>query len=111
MIGARARWLHDLMPAEAVMLAAHSTWDRKGQPERTAAELADGLTRTWQPLEHALTTWTEPELSAHLAPSDPDDPPDLTRRWILWHLIEHDLHHGGEISYVLGMHGLSAPDI
>jgi hypothetical protein len=26
-------------------------------------------------------------------------------------VIEHDLHHGGEIGYSLGMHGLQAPDI
>jgi uncharacterized damage-inducible protein DinB len=27
---------------------------------------------------------------------------------VLWHLIEHDLHHGGELSFVLSMHGLTA---
>ncbi|HEU5441317.1 MAG TPA: DinB family protein [Ktedonobacterales bacterium] len=110
-IGARSRWLHDFMPQDAAMLAEFGGWDRKDAPERTGAELADALTRTWQPLERALTTWTEPELSEHLASTDPDDPPNLSRRWILWHLIEHDLHHGGEISYVLGMNGLAAPDI
>ncbi len=20
-----------------------------------------------------------------------------TRQWVIWHLIEHDLHHGGEL--------------
>ena len=29
----------------------------------------------------------------------------MTRAWIVWHLIEHDLHHGGEISQSLGMIG------
>jgi uncharacterized damage-inducible protein DinB len=35
----------------------------------------------------------------------------FSRQWIIWHLIEHDLHHGGELGYSLGMHGLDAPDI
>jgi uncharacterized damage-inducible protein DinB len=26
----------------------------------------------------------------------------------LWHLIEHDVHHGGEISQILGSHGIPA---
>ena len=30
-----------------------------------------------------------------------------TRQWVIWHLIEHDLHHGGELSFTLGMHGLT----
>jgi uncharacterized damage-inducible protein DinB len=35
----------------------------------------------------------------------------LMRGWVVWHVIEHDLHHGGELGYSLGMHGLAAPDI
>jgi uncharacterized damage-inducible protein DinB len=34
-----------------------------------------------------------------------------TRQWIIWHLIEHDLHHGGELFYTLGAHGLRVPDL
>jgi uncharacterized damage-inducible protein DinB len=36
---------------------------------------------------------------------------DLSRAWVVWHVLEHDLHHGGELSLTLGMHGLQAPDI
>ena len=34
-----------------------------------------------------------------------------SRQWIIWHLIEHELHHGGELSLTLGVHGLAAPDL
>jgi uncharacterized damage-inducible protein DinB len=30
---------------------------------------------------------------------------------VLWHVLEHDLHHGGELSLALGMHGLPALDV
>jgi uncharacterized damage-inducible protein DinB len=36
---------------------------------------------------------------------------EFSRAWVVWHVLEHDLHHGGEISLTLGMHGLQAPDI
>ena len=35
----------------------------------------------------------------------------LSRQWVIWHVIEHDLHHGGEVSLMLGTHGLAAPDL
>jgi uncharacterized damage-inducible protein DinB len=35
----------------------------------------------------------------------------VSRQWIIWHIIEHDLHHGGELSYSLGIHELAAPDL
>ena len=41
----------------------------------------------------------------------PDDPVDLSRAWVVWHVLEHDLFHGGEISFALGMHGLTGIDI
>lgn len=35
----------------------------------------------------------------------------LSRQWVTWHVIEHDLHHGGELSFSLGANGLAAPDL
>jgi hypothetical protein len=33
----------------------------------------------------------------------------VARRWVVRHLLEHDLHHGGELASSLGAHGLPAP--
>jgi uncharacterized damage-inducible protein DinB len=33
---------------------------------------------------------------------------EASRAWAVWHVLEHDLHHGGEISLTLGMHGIDA---
>jgi uncharacterized damage-inducible protein DinB len=33
---------------------------------------------------------------------------EVSRSWVIYHVLEHDLHHGGEISLNLGMHGLPA---
>jgi uncharacterized damage-inducible protein DinB len=111
MVGARARWLHvDLSEGDAE-LDTLATWDDKGMPARTAAEVVDGLQHTWRVLRGAMAHWTVSQLGEALESDDWDEPFPLTRRWVVWHLIEHDLHHGGEISFSLGVHELPAPDL
>jgi uncharacterized damage-inducible protein DinB len=36
---------------------------------------------------------------------------NLSLRWIVWHVLEHEIHHRGEIFLMLGLLGLEAPDI
>jgi uncharacterized damage-inducible protein DinB len=31
--------------------------------------------------------------------------------WVTWHVIEHEIHHRGEIYLMLGMLGIEAPDV
>jgi len=31
---------------------------------------------------------------------------DAPRGWIIWHMLEYEIHHGGEISLVLGQDNL-----
>jgi uncharacterized damage-inducible protein DinB len=35
----------------------------------------------------------------------------LSLRWIIWHVLEHEIHHRGEIFLMLGLLGLEGPDI
>jgi uncharacterized damage-inducible protein DinB len=32
-------------------------------------------------------------------------------RWILWHVLEHEIHHRGEIYLMLGLMDMEAPDV
>jgi uncharacterized damage-inducible protein DinB len=114
MIGARARWFRDLLGEggeEKEAFADLGTWDRRGMPERTSMELVRGLETTWQGMQAAIARWTPAEWEETYPGEEPGDPEVMTRLWIIWHLIEHDLHHGGEISLILGAHGLAAPDL
>ncbi|HET9980991.1 MAG TPA: DinB family protein [Ktedonobacterales bacterium] len=112
-IGARARWFWMLLGEGGETMAALGTWDRPGQPERNAAELEMGLEKTWNVISDCLSRWTIANL-ADTFPNDradPGEPESFTRQWVIWHLIEHDLHHGGEMFYTLGMNGLPTPDL
>ena len=31
--------------------------------------------------------------------------------WIIWHVVEHEIHHRGEIFLMLGLMGIEGPDI
>lgn len=35
----------------------------------------------------------------------------LSLNWIIWHVIEHEIHHRGEISLILGMLGKEGLDV
>jgi len=107
MIGARARWFYAAMGEGGPECEALQQWDREGQPIRNAAELEEGLETTWRVIHDCLTRWTPDDLALEL----PARGKARSRRWMIWHVIEHDLHHGGEISLTLGAHGLNAPDL
>ena len=42
---------------------------------------------------------------------DDTEPEIITRQWVIWHLMEHDLHHGGEISITLTAHGVQGLEL
>jgi uncharacterized damage-inducible protein DinB len=31
--------------------------------------------------------------------------------WVIWHVLEHEIHHRGEIYLMLGLQGMEAPDV
>ena len=111
MIGARARWFHLLMGEGGDEFAALGKWDRRGARERSAEDLVAGLETTWRGMHDAIGRWTAAEWQETYPGEDDSEPEIITRQWVIWHLIEHDLHHGGEISLTLGMHGVAAVNL
>lgn len=112
-IGARARWCLFVLKLEDAALADLARWDREDMPARTASELAEGLRASWAPLRDALAGWTPADLAYAIPNTEPEpgEPEMFTRQWVVWHLIEHDLHHGGEITEIIGAQGLPGVDV
>ena len=125
--GARAFWFHDVLGEgdEDVghMFAVESTtvpdlpledagWEDDERHPRTAAELVDAFERTWAMIEASLQRWTADDLEVEFSRTRRNgETQTFTRAWVVWHLIEHDLHHGGEISQILGTNRLPAPEL
>jgi uncharacterized damage-inducible protein DinB len=127
----------DLTPYE---LWAVGVCEADVDPGHTAAELVSGLETTWQMIESTLARLTPADLERFVAPLDqaererhvklvePALQPyaqmwlDATRRdgvvrpavsieSIIWGMLEHDIHHGSEISTTLGIHGLPVVEL
>ena len=110
-IGVRADWFHEVLSEGDEDFGAYSRWDLPDSPPRPARELVRGLEATWQAMQEALARFTSADLQENIQNEHRGKIYTFTRGWVVWHVIEHDLHHGGEIAYSLGMHGIKAPDI
>lgn len=85
-----------------------ASWDEQDAPIPTGAELAQALDSTWQFMADCIARWSPADMQQTF-PDDWDGKiVHLSRAWIVWHVLEHDLHHGGEVSLTLGMHGIPA---
>ena len=111
LIAVRAGWYHNFLREGDDSFDAISHWDEPGHPSRTASELVNGMAITWRLMQDALAQFSATNLQVVFTNDSDSQKFSQTRGWVVWHVIEHDLHHGGEISYSLGMHGLKAPNI
>ncbi|HEY0070226.1 MAG TPA: DinB family protein [Chloroflexia bacterium] len=108
-VAARVHWFHGFMGEGGEEIAHYSTWDEPDAPTLGADEIVRALDATWQFMADRLSRWT-PEDMQHTFPQEwRGEHYELARSWVVWHILEHDLIHGGEISLTLGMHGLQAP--
>jgi uncharacterized damage-inducible protein DinB len=110
-IDTRAGWFHELMGEGGDDLAALAVWGDEGMPVRNAAELVSGLETTWHTVQDALTRWTPADLDYVFEGVRGTRAYRFTRQWVIWHVIEHDLFHGGEMLFTMGAHGLATPDL
>ncbi|HEY7782138.1 MAG TPA: DinB family protein [Ktedonobacterales bacterium] len=107
-IGCRAGWFTDFLGEEGgADVKAEVQWDVSDAPARTAAELARGLDDTWQCMTDCLARWSPDDMRKIFVDDWDGEKVDLSRAWVVWHVLEHDLHHGGEVSLTLGMHGVA----
>jgi len=126
MAGARAYWFHDVLgegdPELRDLFRVTSTtvpglaiedagWEDDEDHPRGPAEIVEGLERSWAMIDDCLRRWTPEDLALGFSRPRATGTQTFTRQWVVWHVIEHDLHHGGEISLILGSHGLTGLDL
>ena len=109
-VAARAWWFKGWMDEGDVELERMITIDDEEieKPARDAAAICGALDKSWGEIRACLVKWTADDLDAKFQRPRPNargERPWRDRRYILWHVAEHDVHHGGEISLTLGAHG------
>jgi uncharacterized damage-inducible protein DinB len=114
-VATRAWWFRYWLGEGGPELDALSDFEEGDEAgRRPAAEIVEALNATWSLVSSCLGRWTEADLDVQFqrpVPNASGERPWRDRRYIVWHVVEHDLHHGGELSFTLGMHGIPAIDL
>jgi uncharacterized damage-inducible protein DinB len=114
-IAARAWWMHSWMGEGSAEFGNMTDWDEdEALATRPATEIVRGLEESFAVIKSGMERWSPAELVQEFTrptPNEAGNRPARTRQWIIWHLVEHDVHHGGEISFSLGMHGVAGLDL
>jgi uncharacterized damage-inducible protein DinB len=112
-IGCRVSWLIEFlgesMDEELKEYAARNEAAlRQETPALPAAELVKGLDLSWRLMADCRSRWSSADMRQTFTDDWDGEKVELSRAWVVWHPLEHDLHHGGELSLTLGIHGLEA---
>ena len=114
-VAVRGWWFGAWMGEGGQELARFVDFDEEeGCETRGADEIVSGLRETWAAVASSMRSWTESDISRQFQrpiPNSEGERPWRTRQWIIWHVAEHDVHHAGEISLILGMNGLTGIDL
>jgi uncharacterized damage-inducible protein DinB len=111
-ISVRSGWFSGTLQENDALMREYMEWGQRELPDRSATELVRGLDETWAFIESRLQRWTP----ADCAMTFPDEDENgqvwqVSRNWVIYHVLEHDLHHGSEVSMILGMNGLQPIEI
>ncbi|HEV2474201.1 MAG TPA: DinB family protein, partial [Chthonomonadales bacterium] len=69
------------------------------------------LNESWRMVEDTLAQWTVEDLSAAYRHEYLGKVYAVSRQWTIWRIMAHDIHHGGQLSMLLYMQGISIPEL
>jgi len=73
-----------------------------------AGELVHWLEATWQTIEETMQSWTVSDLARTYRHTWRGTTYAVSHQWTIWRILTHDVHHGGQLSLMLGMQGIQA---
>ena len=94
------RWYTDSNGARHVVEEAIPS----NQPE----VLSKWMQFSWQPIDSLLRQWTLDDLFQTFPHRFRGTDCAVSRQWVIWRIMSHDLHHGGQLALLLGMQGIDA---
>ena len=125
MAGGRAHWFHEVLgegdPSIRDMFRVATTtvpglpiedagWEDDEDHPRSARELVGAFETTWALIDGCLRRWTADDLAVEFVRTY-GRRQSVSRGWVIWHLIEHELHHGTEIALILRSNGLPTLEV
>ncbi|HET7877034.1 MAG TPA: DinB family protein [Methylomirabilota bacterium] len=108
----RAGWFHHGLGEGGAEFAREiAEWRPEAAIVEDAAELVRRLEVTWRVVEAALRRWTTEDLATTFRHEYQGRTYDVPRQWVVWRVLTHDVHHGGELALALGVQGIAIPEL
>lgn len=73
-----------------------------------AGALVQWLEDSWRMIEKTLDAWSVADLATTYRHTWNGQVYAVSHQWTVWRIMAHDIHHGGELSLLLGMQGIEA---
>jgi uncharacterized damage-inducible protein DinB len=108
----RLGWFQRMDAPGSHQLAAQAA--ALGSEESIAAQASDlvrWLEATWQMVIATLQQWSVADLAFTYPIDYFGQTYAVSRQWILWRILAHDIHHGGQLAVMLGMLGVPIPEL
>ena len=114
----RIEWFHRMgAPGSQALIDQISEWETDSDGNRyiiedafpiteDAAQLVHWLNITWAMIDETLRTWTAADLATTYRHTWNGDTYNNSRQWTIYRILTHDVHHGGQVSILLGMQGI-----
>jgi uncharacterized damage-inducible protein DinB len=115
--GARVYWLCGVFKESGAVSTPFTDpisgigWEDDENTPRSADELVGALESSWKIVEGCLERWTTSMLNDEYTREIGGKTQTHTRQSVLMRLLTHDAFHSGEISQILGAHGLPEIDL
>lgn len=101
----RAKWTLKVLEVPDPGLQRLLAWEEPGDPPPTAAELVQGLDLTWRWYTTLIDRWSSYPPGTALPENE------VEGLETIWGMLDHEFHHGGELSFCLGAFSLDTPDM
>jgi uncharacterized damage-inducible protein DinB len=112
-VACRAYWFTQFLgEAGDEQMQVYTNWNEAaltiGASVPPSSELGQALDHTWQFMANCLNRWNSTDMQQTFPDEWEGQSVQLSRAWVVWHVLEHDLHHGGELSLTLGIYQLES---
>ncbi len=75
------------------------------------AELVRWLEASWGMIGRTLAEWTVADLAQSFRHTYQGVAYAVPRQWVIYRILAHDLHHGGQLATTLGLQGVELPEL
>jgi uncharacterized damage-inducible protein DinB len=108
----RVDWFSRMDAPGASALAAKAEARRENPPAKVdGTTLAEWLDETWQVIGGVLATWSLADLAETFRQPYQDKVFAVSRQWVVFRILLHDVHHGGQLSELLAMQGIEPVEL